>query len=82
MEVVKYYTNNNGEITHAVVSYTATVGEATGTASDLFELKAPLEEYSEEAILKSIAIRSAQISNLTSSAKRHAAVSSHTETEV
>jgi hypothetical protein len=82
MEIIKYYTNADDEITHAEISHTETMGEATGTATDLFELRKPLEEYSEEAIIKSIAIRSAQISNLISSAKRQAAIASLTETIV
>jgi len=82
MEVVKYYTNADGNITHAEVSHTETVGETTGTATDLFELRMPLEEYTEEAVIKSIAVRSAQISNLVSSAKRWTAVPSLTETVV
>jgi hypothetical protein len=82
MQVTKYYTNSNNQITHAEVSHTEAVGETTGTAVDLFQLRSPLEEYTEEAVIKSIAIRSAQISNLVSSAKRQAAIASLTETEV
>lgn len=82
MEVTKYYSNADGEITHAEISYTVTVGETTATASDLFELRSPLPEYDEAAVIKSVAVRSDQWSSLMRAAQRRAAVTSHTETEV
>ena len=82
MQVTKYYTNSDSKITHAKVSYTATVGESTGTASTVLELRAPLEEYNEADILKSIAIRTRELDNLRSSAKTKIVISALTETAV
>lgn len=80
MQVIKYYTNSDSKITHAEVSYTATVGENTGTASTVVELQEPLEEYTEAAVLKSIAVRSRELDNLRASAKIKIAISGLTET--
>ena len=82
MQVTKYYTDSDGKITHAKVSYTATVGENTGTASAVLELRAPLEEYNEADILKSIAIRAKELDNLRTSAKTKIVISALTETAV
>ena len=82
MQVIKYYTNSDSKITHAEVSYTATVGEDTGTASIVVELREPLEEYTEAAVLKSIAVRSRELDNLRASAKTKVVISSLTETTV
>ena len=82
MQVTKYYIDNDGKITHAKVSYTATVGENTGTASAVLELRAPLEEYNEADILKSIAIRTRELDNLRASAKTKIVISAHTEATV
>lgn len=82
MQVTKYYTNSDSKITHAEVSYTVTVGENTGTASAVVELREPLEEYNEADILKSIAIRSKELDNLRASAKTKIVISALTETAV
>ena len=82
MQVTKYYTDSDGKITHAKVSYTATVGENTGTASTVVELREPLEEYNEAAVLKSIAVRSRELDNLRASAKTKIVISALTETAV
>ena len=82
MKVIKYYTNSDDKITHAKVSYTAIVGENTGTASAVVELREPLEEYNEADILKSIAIRSKELDNLRASAKTKIVISALTETAV
>ena len=82
MQVTKYYTDSDGKITHAKVSYTATVGQNTGTANAVLELRAPLEEYNEADILKSIAIRSKELDNLRASAKTKIVISALTETAV
>lgn len=82
MQVTKHYTDSDGKITHAEVSYTATVGENTGTASTVVELREPLEEYNEAAVLKSIAVRSRELDNLRASAKTKIVISALTETAV
>ena len=82
MQVTKYYTNSDSKITHAEVSYTVTVGENTGTASAVVELREPLEEYTEATVLKSIAIRSRELDNLRASAKTKILISDLTETTV
>jgi len=82
MQVTKYYTNSDSKITHAEVSYTVKVGENTGTASAVVELREPLEEYNEADILKSIAIRSKELDNLRASAKTKIVISALTETAV
>ena len=82
MQVTKHYTDSDGKITHAEVSYTATVGENTGTASTVVELREPLEEYTEAAVLKSIAVRSRELDNLRASAKTKIVISALTETTV
>ena len=82
MQVTKYYTNSDSKITHAEVSYTVTVGENTGTASAVVELREPLEEYTEATVLKSIAIRSRELDNLRASAKTKIVISDLTETTV
>ena len=82
MQVTKHYTDSDGKITHAEVSYTATVGENTGTASTVVELREPLEEYTEAAVFKSIAVRSRELDNLRASAKTKIVISALTETAV
>ena len=82
MQVTKYYTNSDSKVTHAEVSYTVTVGENTGTASAVVELREPLEEYTEATVLKSIAIRSRELDNLRASAKTKIVISDLTETTV
>ena len=61
---------------------TVTVGENTGTASAVVELREPLEEYTEAAVLKSIAVRSRELDNLRASAKTKIVISALTETAV
>ena len=84
MEVLKYYTNSDNEITHTEVSFTVVDGELSGTASTIMELRAPLplEDYSEAAVLKSIAVRVTDIDNLKKSAMIKLAIVAHTETAV
>ena len=84
LQVVKYYTNSDSKITHAEISFTMVNGELSGTASTIMELRAPLplEDYSEAAVLKSIAVRVTEIDNLKKSAMIKLAIVAHTETAV
>lgn len=80
LQVVKYYTNSENKITHAEVSYTVVDGEVSGTVSTVMPLRAPLEEYDEASVIKSIAIHSTKINNLIESARTKLKVSALTET--
>lgn len=80
LQVVKYYTNSENKITHVEVSYTVVEGEVSGTASAVIPVRAPLEEYDEALVLKSIAIHVTKINNLIESARTKLEVSALTET--
>jgi len=84
LQVVKYYTNSENKITHAEVSYTVVDGELSATASTIMGLRAPLsvDDYTEAAVFKSIAIHVTKINNLIESARTKLEVSALTETVV
>jgi len=82
MKLTKTYTDSDSKITHVEISISETEGDTTVTASDIFELREPVDSIDEKSAIKSIGIWWSQIAALQQKAKTKLSLASHTEATV
>ena len=82
MKLTKTYTDSESKITHVEISISETEGDTTVTASDIFELREPVDSIDEKSAIKSVAIWWSNIEALQQKAKTKLSLASHTEATV
>ena len=82
MNLTKTYTDSENKITHVEISISETEGDTTVAASDIFELREPVDSIDEKSAIKSIAIWWYQIAALQQKAKTKLSIASHVEAAV
>ena len=82
MKLTKTYTDSDSKITHVEISISETEGDTTVTASDIFELREPVDSINEKSAIKSIAIWPSQIAGLQQAARTKLHIASLTEATV